>query len=235
MSETAALIRRARVVEWYAKYIWRFHRLAVAKHLAKRCVSCAASAAYLPLDVQMTCRACRERRQAQETPGPRALEAELDALLREHAGKGAGSHDAVVLFSGGKDSIFLVHMLKRRHPDLRILALLVDNSFMSPVALDNAARAVEKLDVDYVPLKPARSLYKKYFRLACTLLEAGKGCYQTVDMTEIYFFISLAKTFAATNQIPLIISGLAWAQVERLYGVQSFEARGMLSYATSNR
>jgi hypothetical protein len=44
-------------------------------------------------------------------------------------------------------------------------------------------------------------------------------------MTEIYFFVSLAKTFAATNQIPLIISGLAWAQVERLYGAQSFEAR----------
>jgi hypothetical protein len=185
------------------------------------------SAVYSPLDEHMICALCRTASAKPDhaaAPAPPGLETELDQLLLQHAGKGTSSYDAVVLFSGGKDSVFLIHELKSRYPGLRLVALLIDNSFMSPLALDNAARAAEMLDVDYVPLKPARSLYKKYFRIACTHVGEGKGCFETVDMTEIYFFVSLAKTFAATNQIPLIISGLAWAQVERLYGVQSFEA-----------
>jgi hypothetical protein len=224
MADTTALIRRARLTEWYAKNAWGLHRLFVGKHLSKRCVRCAVSAVYSALDEQMVCTLCRTASAKPDHAAAPGLETELDRLLLQHVGKGTRSHDAVVLFSGGKDSVFLIHELKRRYPGLRLLALLVDNSFMSPLALDNAARAAEMLDVDYVPLKPARSLYKKYFRIACTHVQEGKGCFETVDMTEIYFFVSLAKTFAATNQIPLIISGLAWAQVERLYGVQSFEA-----------
>jgi hypothetical protein len=94
---------------------------------------------------------------------------------------------------------------------------------MSPVALENTRRSVEKLDVGHVTLRPPQSLYRKSFRLACTLVEEGQGCFETVDRIDADLGFSLAKIYAATNRIPLLVSGLSWAQVDRIFGTRSFE------------
>jgi hypothetical protein len=104
------------------------------------------------------------------------------------------------------------------------MALMIDNGFMSPVALENAASAAEKLNVDYLAYRPNKGFYKKYFKAVCIdPALKNRGCFETVDMTELYFFYSIAKNFAAKNSIPLIIDGLAWAQAERFSQIKNFE------------
>ncbi|MEO8040313.1 MAG: hypothetical protein ABI794_16215 [Betaproteobacteria bacterium] len=143
--------------------------------------------------------------------------------MREHEGKGSGLYDAAVMLSGGKDSAFLIHELQRRYPGLRILALTIDNSFMSPVALDNARLSVTKLNVDHITLRLPESVYRRSFKFACTIVEPGQGCFETVDRIDADLGFSQAKIFAAQNRIPLLLSGLSWAQIELLFGVKSFE------------
>jgi hypothetical protein len=227
MIQHATLIRRARLFQYYARYLWHFHRRLVKKHLHKRCRQCVISEAYAPLNADGLCAACRAvGPESHRAPAGNPADigaAELDALLRRHQGQAAGPYDALVMLSGGKDSAFLLHELHSRSPGLRLLALTIDNSFMSPVALENARRSAGKLDVDHVILRPAPALYRKSFRLACTLQEAGKGCFETVDRIDADLGFSIAKIHAAANRIPLVVSGLSWAQVERLFKVQSFE------------
>lgn len=229
MSKATTLIIRARLFQYHAKYLWDVHRRLVKRHLHERCHNCAISSAYSPLDKTGLCVECRNDASSPvvasrlDHPQLQDLAAELDALFRNYEGKGQGAYDALVMLSGGKDSALLIHELQRRYPRLRILALTIDNSFMSPVAVENAGRVVEQLNVDHVTLKPAQSLYRKSFRLACCLREPGKGCFETVDRIDADLGFSLAKIYAATHRIPLLASGLSWAQIERIFGVRSFE------------
>ena len=223
---------KMKVTECYGKIFWPLHRLLVKRHLHKRCINCAMSEACVSLDKSSgLCQICNSKSHASATDPQKLnqllkkLDVDLQELLKNHELKGSDDYDALVLFSGGKDSAFLVSELKRRHPRLRLLAILIDNGFMSPIALDNAAKAAEKLNIDYLAYRPAKAFYKKYFRAACIdPALKQRGCFETIDKTELYFFYSIAKTYAARNNIPLIIDGLAWAQVERFYEVQNFEA-----------
>jgi len=227
MSSSTSLIRRARLFEWYARNAWAFHRVFVKRHLHRRCRNCVVSEAYSPLDGTGLCQLCASYRPVESTQSggnsTEALAGELDRLFREYQGKGVGLYDAAVMLSGGKDSAFLIHELKRRYPSLRILALTIDNSFMSPVAIDNARLSVTKLDVDHITLRLPESVYRKSFKFACTIVEAGQGCFETVDRIDADLGFSQAKIFAARNRIPLLLSGLSWAQIELLFGVKSFE------------
>jgi hypothetical protein len=229
VTDARTLILRARLFEFYARHLWRFRRLPVKHRLRRRCVKCAISEACSALDAAGLCGECREAAarpasQTQADDGELArLGSELDALLASYEGRGAGLHDALVMLSGGKDSALLLHELRRRHPGLRLLALTIDNSFMSPVALRNCQQVAGKVDVDLVTLKPARSLFEKSFRHACTHVGEGQGAFETVDRIDADLGFSLAKIYAASNRIPLLISGLSWAQIELLFGVRSFE------------
>jgi hypothetical protein len=233
VTSAETLIARARRFRFYAQHLWRFHRPFVRRGLRRRCVRCVVSEAYSPLDAAGVCAECRARAAAPQTDAAAEvpLAAELDAVFDAAQGTGAGAHDALVMLSGGKDSAFLLHLLRQRFPRLRLLALTIDNSFMSPVALDNARRTVEVLDIDHVTLKPPKSLYAKSFRLACTLREEGKGCFETVDRIDADLGFSLGKIHATTHHIPLLVSGLSWAQVERIFGVRSFEVPPELALA----
>ena len=222
MTDAASLIGRVRRFQFYAQHFWRFHRIFLRGKLCQRCVNCIISEAYSPLDAQGLCSICRA---STVPPGSAivpvtecdaSLEAELDSLLGQLQGQGSGAHDALVMLSGGKDSALLVHELKRRYPRLRILALTIDNSFMSPVALQNVRKSAEILDVDVVTLRPAKSVYVKSFRFACTLEQSGSGCFETVDRIDADLGFSLAKNYAAINKIPLLVTGLSWDQVERI-------------------
>jgi hypothetical protein len=64
---------------------------------------------------------------------------ELDHLLKSHQGKGRDRYDALVLFSGGKDSVYMLSRLRKEYPGLRVLLMTWDNGFYSNCRC-NAAR-----------------------------------------------------------------------------------------------
>lgn len=232
MSSPAQMVLKMKVTELYGRFLWPIHRMFIKKHLHDRCKVCAASEAFIQIERQSgLCQVCANEKLKIGTQKSisnlndlEELRIDLTKKLREAEGSGTQDYDAVVLFSGGKDSAFLIWELQRLNPRLRLLALLIDTGYMSPVALENAAKAAEKLNVDYMAYRPNKGFYKYFFKAVCTDPDLKKrGCFQTVDMIEFYFFYSIAKNFAAKNKIPLIIDGLAWAQCERLSSLQHFE------------
>ncbi len=131
----------------------------------------------------------------------------FDELLAQH--RKAGGHDCLMAFSGGKDSTYTLAVLRRQY-DLSVLALTVDNGFVSPTALENIRAVVENLGVDHVFYKPRFDLMKKLFRRATestmysrkTLERASTICTSCMGIVK---FITLRM--AIETEIPFITYG----------------------------
>lgn len=212
---------RMRVLDFIARYLWGWARPLLAKHLSPRCRRCILSSACTQLDSEGVCQECRKPAPAcAAVPG--GAERALAHLLRSHEGQGAGRHDAVVLFSGGKDSTYLLQRLRKDFPDLRLLAVLVDNGFLSPIALANARQVLERLDVEHLIVAPRPSFVRRLFRQAFLHLDQQHG-YSIVDQLDGLLTFDAGKNLAAAWEIPLVLCGLSRVQAENVLGVTTFD------------
>lgn len=211
----------------FAAVGWPELRPRVTGELARRCERCILSERFTPVRDGL-CDSCRAADapggEADKTPADADCgEASLRQILVEHTGRGSGAYDALVLFSGGKDSAFLLHRLRAEFPQLRLLAATVDSGFFSQVAMANCRRIVERLPgIDHVFFKPPVDLYAKTFRHALTHLRPG-GCYETVDRMDGDLAFDIGRNLTAMARIPLMIAGLSPGQVQRVLGLHSFE------------
>jgi len=211
--------------EFFARHLWSLYRPLVKGMLANRCTRCTISENVPSVTlVDGVCNFCRDN--TKRTLRPRHSRAEqifaLNTFLRDYTGSGQRQHDAVVMLSGGKDSTFLLFKLHLEHPQLRILAVTIDNGFSGDIALNNAKRVTKQLDVDHLVITPHAELYKTMYRYAITHLNAG-GCYTTVDRMDGWLNHDICRNIAAIRSIPLVISGASWAQVAIIVGIDSFE------------
>lgn len=72
---------------------------------------------------------------------------QIEELFRQHNGR--GKYDAIYALSGGKDSSYTLYKLKQDYPDLKILAVLFDNGFISENAINNAKKMCEITGNDF--------------------------------------------------------------------------------------
>lgn len=224
MENASAVVRAARLFEFYTRTLWPVHRLWAKRMLAQRCRQCALSERATPLDSKGVCPSCREPLPAPTTPSSSVNESTaLTKILAAHEGQGQNRYDALVLFSGGKDSVFLVRRIQDAHPNLRLLALTIDNTFMSPIARANTLRLVRRLDLDHITFRPARAYLKKLYRYGITHLNDGGG-YGTVDFSDGEFLLDAARSLAAEKHIPLILCGYSRYQVQDGLGLHLFES-----------
>lgn len=219
--------RTVRLFEFYVRWIWPLHRLFVRNRLSRRCCRCGASEKMAPVaTADEECALCARQRAAGGPAGRRTDEAGIRALAGIlHAAQGTGrrGHDALILFSGGKDSTYLIRRIRDQHPGLRILALTVHNGFMSPVALENVDDLIVRLGVDHLMVRPSRAFYVKLFRYCLTHLNA-EGGYGTVDFSDGEYLLDTARTIAAEKGIPLILAGYSRYQVQNGLKLDAFES-----------
>lgn len=76
--------------------------------------------------------------------------------------KGKGEYDCLVALSGGKDSTYTMMVMRRRY-NLRLLAVTLDNGFISERALSNMRVTTDALGIDHIIFKPRMSLLKGIF------------------------------------------------------------------------
>jgi len=210
-------------LEAYARYVWPTQRLFV--NVSKRCRRCILSEKYAPLEDGL-CEACRNAKVAQ----PKIVQAEetvvgFDAFSREmlsFCSRGRDRYDALLLLSGGKDSAFVLHKMRSMYPDLRLLCLTVDNGFMSPLALENAAYTAAKIGTDLLTLRSRAGEFAKVLREAFLSLR-GRGSYSVVDYADGSLIYQVGRETAQDMGIPLMIGGLSWVQLQHIAGVNGFE------------
>jgi len=132
----------------------------------------------------------------------------LDELIKKVRDK-APSYDAIMAFSGGKDSSYTLKLLKEKY-NLRILAFTFDNHFVSKMAWDNIKKVTDELEVDLVSFKLPWPLAQKIFSLTAkqdifprpTLLRASSVCTACIGLVK-----SLVLKTALELSIPLVAFG----------------------------
>lgn len=221
-----ALVGEIKLFEFYKTHIWPFQRRLVQKHLTPRCESCFLPESYSPLENGI-CQDCRTGEQQVETLTPAdqgRMQAEFDSLIKSAMARPDIKYHVLLLFSGGKDSSYLLHEMRNRYKGIRILALTVDNTFMSPVAMENINAIIKNTGVEHIIYRPQARLMEKMFRYAFTHLNE-KGCSGTVDQFDGDFFSDAARILAAQMNIPYILCGLSRDQVQNILNLDTFATK----------
>jgi hypothetical protein len=207
------------------RYLWPIYRVLVKHKLSKRCAICGLNENCVKIS-DSVCEICRQEHssklatQAAELSKNSAAEKELDELLTEAQGKGRGLYDAMFLFSGGKDSTYILNRLKTRYKQLRLVALTVDNGFRSPIGKQNAERVCEHLEVDHLEIRPYQ-VFKKLYKYGFeNFSHHGFVC---TDFWEGELFQDIGRNLAAQMDIPLLILGYTPEQLEDAFLPKEFD------------
>jgi len=123
--------------------------------------------------------------------------------------KDSSSYDALMAYSGGKDSTYTLSILKEKY-NLKVLALTFDNGFLSEQAFKNIREVVENLGMDHIFFKPDFSILKQIFLTGTkedifsrkSLDRASTICTSCMGMVK---FITLR--LALEKKIPFITYG----------------------------
>ncbi len=132
----------------------------------------------------------------------------FDQLVDEFKNK-APVYDAILAFSGGKDSSFTLKLLKERY-DLRLVALTFDNHFISPVARANINKVIDILAIDHICFRPPWTFVKELFLLTAkedifptpSLIRASAICTACIGIVK-----SLVLKTALEMSVPMAVFG----------------------------
>lgn len=76
--------------------------------------------------------------------------------------KGKGPYDALMAYSGGKDSTYTLRLLAEDF-GLRVLAITFDHGFVSPFAVRNIRAVADFLDVDHITVSAGEKTLRNVF------------------------------------------------------------------------
>lgn len=71
-------------------------------------------------------------------------------------------YDALMAYSGGKDSTYTLRLLNEEF-GLNILAITFDHGFVSPIALQNIRKIIDRLNVDHIGIHPGGATLREVF------------------------------------------------------------------------
>jgi len=181
-----------------------------------RCSKCILSSAFpkIQFDEDGVCNFCRnEIYYTTESKSIANAHEQVKTLLKEHKGK--GQYDAIMCYSGGKDSTYTL-MLATQQYKLKVLALTVDNGFLSPAAFDNINQTVDKLGVDLVTVRPSSKFFVPLIKASAfneiynpkTLTRISSICNSCISIINI-----AALKLALEKKVPFILAGFTLGQI----------------------
>lgn len=139
---------------------------------------------------------------------------EVEKLFRK-SDKAQTEYDAIVCYSGGKDSTYTLKLAVEKYK-LRILSFTLDNGFISPVAFKNIEKVVSSLGVDHFTYRPSYQFMKNLFRVSAfeniynphTLTRISANCNSCISIVNM----TALKT-ALEKNIPFILAGFTLGQI----------------------
>ncbi|MBN1652717.1 MAG: hypothetical protein JXA30_02965 [Deltaproteobacteria bacterium] len=141
------------------------------------------------------------------------LREDLERTLRST--RGPKDYDVLIALSGGKDSTYLLHRIKKEY-GLRILAVSVDTGFLSSVAIDNIKTIIQRIGVDHLFITPGSGFFLKLYRHFFNH-KIGKDFVHSVCYACGCVIEAIAIKYALQWEIPLIIQGYARWQPDNIF------------------
>lgn len=181
-----------------------------------RCTNCVLSASFpgIEFDSNGLCNFCRDESiiTTEQKIIDEAVE-KVKSLFKEK--KGQSQYDAIVCYSGGKDSTYTLKAAIEKY-DLNILSFTLDNGYISPKAFENINRVVETLGVDHFTYKPSKSIFNKMITTSLkepvyarsSLRRISSGCNTCISIVN-----NLALKTALEKEVPFILAGFTLGQI----------------------
>jgi hypothetical protein len=124
------------------------------------------------------------------------------------------AYDYLILFSGGKDSMYIAHKLKQAKGG-RICLLTVENGLEEESFLSHAKDAALKLGCDLFIFQPPAEQFIRFYRFLIT-----EPSLKAIDTNPMCFFcaryiMALGVSFAEKMNIPFVLYGATPEQINR--------------------
>jgi tRNA(Ile)-lysidine synthase TilS/MesJ len=137
----------------------------------------------------------------------------FEALIAEN--KGRSSYDALMCYSGGKDSTYVLALLKQEY-GMDTLPVTYDNGFLPAQTITNIQTVTDKLGLDHTLFKPRWDMLRKIFATcaveniypAQTLTRASTICTSCMAIVKFH-----ALRTAIEKDIPFIVFGWSPGQI----------------------
>jgi hypothetical protein len=181
-----------------------------------RCTKCILSENFprIKFDAAGVCNFCNnELLHATESENIETAIQEVSQLIQKFKGK--SQYDAIVCYSGGKDSTYTLKLAVEKY-GLRILSFTLDNGFISPVAFSNIEKVVSALGIDHYTYRPSYKFMKDLFKISSleniyspkTLTRISSNCNSCISIVNI-----TALKMAIEKDIPFILAGFTLGQI----------------------
>lgn len=137
----------------------------------------------------------------------------FEELIKKYKGK--ETYDALISYSGGKDSTYVLTIIKEGY-GLNVLAVTFDNGFLPDQTFVNIRNVAENLGIDHMFFKPRFDILRKIF-VECskrniysdqTLTRASTICSSCMAVVK---FTSLRM--ALENRVPFVVFGWSPGQI----------------------
>lgn len=182
----------------------------------KRCSNCVLSEHFprIKFDDQGVCNFCNNKLlHTTEKEDIRKATAEVEELIKTKTGN--SEYDAIVCYSGGKDSTYTIKLAVEKYK-LNVLSFTLDNGFISRTAFENIEKVVNELGVDHITYKPSYKFMKGLFRISSleniynpkTLTRISANCNSCISIVN-----TVSLKMALEKKIPFILAGFTLGQI----------------------
>ena len=131
----------------------------------------------------------------------------LKKMLLKIKSSSKNTYDCMVPISGGKDSAFQLHVLRKVYK-LNPLAVTFSHNWYTKTGWDNLWNVLEKLDVDHIMFTPKRSLVNKLAKKSLPLIgDSCWHCHAGVISFPLHIAVKFGIKFLVWGESPAESSG----------------------------
>jgi hypothetical protein len=185
-------------------------------YTVKHCTKCILSEKFprIKFDENGVCNFCNnELLYITENDQIETSRVEVEKLFTDKIG--SSEYDAIVCYSGGKDSTYTLKLAVEKY-NLKVLSFTLDNGFISPEAFRNIEKVVSALGIDHITYRPSYQFMKGLFRVSSieniynpkTLTRISSNCNSCISMVN-----TTALKMALEKNIPFILAGFTLGQI----------------------
>ncbi|KYK20794.1 hypothetical protein AYK24_03660 [Thermoplasmatales archaeon SG8-52-4] len=178
--------------------------------LNRKCKNCLISESYsdVKLNENKICNFCTTLKKDNDEE-KRLMKKEFEEYIYEIKGKNV--YDCVLLFSGGKDSIYLLYLLTKKY-GLNVLTVTVDNDLETNLSKENIKKCIKFFNVNNLTVIPRNDFYKRLYKyIFKNKIENG----YSMSICPICFGIinCIGLNIAAKKKIPIVLDASSPDQI----------------------